>query len=124
MDDTKLYERFIGRILRLGVLLSSLLMASGLIVASLQSSVLPMPERNPTLGELLDQLVSGRLGSLTGSTATTLMFAGLVLLMFTPFLRVITTIVVFRAQRDWTFVAVASLVFLMLAGQVVYYTLL
>jgi len=120
MTDTKTYERLIGRILRVGVLLSSLLMASGLLIASLQSTALPMPERNPTLGELLGQLVSGQLGSVNGSSATTLIFAGLVLLMFTPFLRVVATIVVFRAQNDWMFVSVALVVFLLLAGQVVY----
>lgn len=109
-----------SRILRLGVTLSSLLMVSGLMVASFQSTPLPIPERNPTLGELLHQLVSGPLGSMSGSSATTLMFAGLVLLMLTPFLRVVTTLFIFRAEKDWKFVGIATLVFLMLAGQVIY----
>lgn len=109
-----------SRVLRFGVTLSSLLMAAGLLIASLQSAPLPMPERNPTLGELIRQLGSGQLLGTSGSSAITLMFAGLVLLMLTPSLRVITTLVVFRAEKDWKFVGIATLVFLLLAGQVVY----
>jgi uncharacterized membrane protein len=91
-----------------------------LLVASLQSTAVPMPDHNPTLGELLRRILSGQWTDMTASSATTIMFTGLVLLMLTPFLRVLTTLVLFWRERDWRFTALASAVLLMLAGQVVY----
>jgi uncharacterized membrane protein len=49
-----------------------------------------------------------------------LMFAGLVMLMFTPILRVITAIYGFAMERDWRFVVVSSVVFILLAGEIMY----
>jgi uncharacterized membrane protein len=40
--------------------------------------------------------------------------------MFTPILRVITAIFGFAVERDWRFVAVSSIVLLMLAGEIIY----
>ena len=51
---------------------------------------------------------------------STVMLAGLVVLMFTPFVRVLTALAGFAAERDWRFVAVAALVFLMLIGELLY----
>jgi uncharacterized membrane protein len=48
------------------------------------------------------------------------MFAGLLLLMLTPFLRVFTAIVGFAAEKDRTFVLVALVVFVMLLGELVF----
>ena len=120
MADPKQYEQFMSRILRIGVMVSSLLMASGLLVASLQTTSVTTPDRNPTLGELIRRLASGHSATADGSLATTLMFVGLLSLMLTPFLRVLTTLAIFRAEKDWRFVGIATLVFLLLAGQVVY----
>jgi uncharacterized membrane protein len=50
----------------------------------------------------------------------TLMFAGLVFLMFTPILRVITAVVGFGVERDWRFVFVSTVVLFLLAGEIVY----
>jgi uncharacterized membrane protein len=48
------------------------------------------------------------------------MFAGLVFLMFTPILRVITAVVGFGVERDWRFVFVSTVVLFLLAGEIVY----
>jgi uncharacterized membrane protein len=120
MDSEQTYQRLMGRILRIGVTASSFLMTAGLLIAALHSSPVPLPERNPSFGELLGQILSGQLTSMTGSSATTLMFAGLMLLMVTPFLRVVTTLMVFWKERDWRFTVIASVVFLLLAGQAAY----
>jgi uncharacterized membrane protein len=120
MADPKQYEQLMSRILRIGVMVSSLLMASGLLVASLQTTSVTTPDRNPTLGELIRRLASGHFATAGGSLAATLMFVGLLSLMLTPFLRVLTTLAIFRAEKDWRFVGIATLVFLLLAGQVVY----
>jgi uncharacterized membrane protein len=50
----------------------------------------------------------------------TLMFAGLVFLMFTPILRVITAVIGFGVERDWRFVFVSSIVLFLLSGEIVY----
>ncbi len=120
MDREQKYQHLMGRVLRVGVIASSLLMTAGLVIAAVQSSPVPLPERNPSLGELIRQLFSGQLTSMTGAAAPTLMFTGLVLLMFTPFLRVVTTFFVFWKERDGRFMAIATVVFLLLAAQVAY----
>jgi uncharacterized membrane protein len=48
------------------------------------------------------------------------MFAGLVMLMFTPVLRVITAVLGFAVEQDWRFVIVSSMVLLMLIGEIAY----
>ena len=120
VGDPKRYERLMSLILRFGVITSSALMASGLLIATLQTTSVAMPEHSPTLGDLVRHVVYGRPGAPGGSFAVSLMFAGLVVLMLTPFLRVATTLAIFRAEKDWKFVGIAALVFLLLAGQVIY----
>jgi uncharacterized membrane protein len=120
MDPEQTSQRVMSRILRVGVTISSVFMTAGLLIAAVHPSPVPLPERNPSLGELIRQLFSGQLTSMTGADAPTLMFTGLVLLMFTPFLRVVTTFFVFWKERDGRFMAIAIVVFLLLAAQVVY----
>jgi uncharacterized membrane protein len=52
------------------------------------------------------------------------MFTGLVLLMFTPVLRVVTAVVAFASEHDWRFVAVSATVFLLLCAEIIYSILL
>ena len=120
MDPEQTSQRVMSRILRVGVTISSVFMTAGLLIAAVHPSPVPLPERNPSLGELIRQLFSGQLTSMTGAAAPTLMFTGLVLLMFTPFLQVVTTFFVFWKERDGRFMAIAIVVFLLLAAQVVY----
>jgi uncharacterized membrane protein len=40
--------------------------------------------------------------------------------MFTPILRVITAVYGFAMERDWRFVVVSSVVFILLAGEIMY----
>lgn len=120
MTREQSYQRLMGRILRVGVALSSFLMALGLLIGALHTTPIPVPDRNPTLGELFSQILSGQLTSMTGSSAITLMFTGLVVLMLTPFIRVATTLVIFWKEHDRRFTSIALVVLLMLMGQVVY----
>jgi uncharacterized membrane protein len=107
-------ERWSSRILRTGVWISALLMSSGLVLAAFHSFRDVAPERNPSLDQLLVQMRTSFFEPLP------LMFAGLVVLMFTPILRVITAIAGFAAERDVRFVIVSSVVLLMLAGEILY----
>ncbi|HEY4613435.1 MAG TPA: DUF1634 domain-containing protein, partial [Bacteroidota bacterium] len=77
-------------------------------------------ELSPTLKQLLLGLAAGELNSASGSPAFTLLFAGLLVLMLTPFLRVLAALFAFLAEKDWRFAGVATLVFLILVGQLIY----
>ena len=107
-------ERWTSRVLRLGVWISAGLMIIGLLLAALSpTSIVPL-STNPSLAVLAARLCS------TSFDPVTLMFTGLVMLMFTPVLRVVTAVFGFAVERDWRFVIVASVVLLMLAGEIVY----
>jgi uncharacterized membrane protein len=107
-------ERWTGRVLRIGVWVSASLMIAGLLIAAIYPSTIVAFSSNPTLGNLAMRMLSGSFDPVT------LMFAGLVFLMFTPILRVITAVVGFGVERDWRFVFVSCVVLLLLAGEIVY----
>jgi uncharacterized membrane protein len=106
-------ERWTSIILRFGVWISAGLMMSGLLMAGLvPSSIVPL--NSPSFISVAGLLLSGSINP------GTLMFAGLVVLMFTPILRVATAIGGFAVERDWRFVIVSSIVLLMLASEIIY----
>jgi len=107
-------EYLTSRVLRLGVWISAALMIFGLIIAAIYpSSVIPLLT-NPSIDNLAERMFSVKFDPVT------LMFAGLLILMFTPILRVITAVFGFAVERDWRFVFVSSVVLLLLAGEIVY----
>jgi uncharacterized membrane protein len=107
-------ERWIGRTLRIGVWGSATLMVLGLALAWSSSGTLRLPSENPHPADVFHSLLSGSLDPVV------LMFAGLLCLMLTPFLRVLTAAVGFAAEKDRTFVIVALVVFAMLLGELVF----
>jgi uncharacterized membrane protein len=107
-------ERWTGRVLRIGVWISASLMIAGLLIGAFFPSTIVAFSSNPTLGSLVIRMLTGSFDPVT------LMFAGLVFLMFTPILRVITAVVGFGVERDWRFVFVSSVVLLLLVGEIVY----
>lgn len=109
-------EVWIARILQSGIILSAALMLAGLFLLAAQSGVIVLPAENPSLGNLFHSLFTTPDSS---KTASTFMYAGIVVLIFTPFLRVAATLVVFLYERDWKYVAVAAFVLFMLIGEVV-----
>ena len=88
MTETPLtrLERHLGRLLLAGVLASAACLAVGLVL------------------------------TFAGRSAGAILTTGLVLLMATPILRVIVSIVEYVRMRDWLFVAVTLFVLLVLAG--------
>lgn len=104
-------ERWISWTLRLGVWSSAALMITGLLIAWLSAGSLHLPGENPPPGEVFHRLLSGSVDP------TTLIFAGLLLLMLTPFLRVLTAAVAFAVEKDRAFVIVALIVLAMLLGE-------
>ena len=107
-------ERWTSWILRIGVWVSAGFMIAGLLIATIYPSTIVAFSSNPTLGNLARQLLSGSFDPVT------LMLAGLVFLMFTPILRVITAVFGFAMERDWRFVIVACIVLLLLTGEIMY----
>lgn len=112
-------ERWVGMTLRVGVWVSSLMMLSGLIMAFVTTTV-SLPERNPTLSELASFLTSNEILHASGRSSLALMYTGLVLLMLTPFFRVIATALAFASTKDRRYVAISILVLIMLIGQLIY----
>jgi uncharacterized membrane protein len=107
-------ERSISWALKTGVWGSATLMALGLILAWSSSGTLQLPNENPRPGDVLRGLLAGSLDPVM------LMFAGLLCLMLTPFLRVLTAVVGFAVEKDLTFALVALVVFTMLLGELVF----
>jgi len=107
-------ERWISRTLRFGVWGSAGLMIAGLAGAWISESALRIPAENPSATEVFQNLLSGSFDP------TTLMFAGLVLLMLTPFLRVLTAAAGFVVEKDRAFTFVSLFIFIMLVGELVY----
>lgn len=104
-------ERWIGLTLRLGVWGSAALMVLGLALAWFSHDVLHLPNENPRPVDVVRSLMSGSLDPVM------LMFAGILFLMLTPFLRVLTAMVGFAIEKDRTFVLVALAVFAMLLAE-------
>jgi uncharacterized membrane protein len=89
-------------------------MVAGLLMYAVRSFSMPVPQQNPSLAELIHNLLHGPLDPFT------LMYAGLVLLMLTPFLRVLTAAVGFAAEKDKRFTAVSLTVFALLICELLY----
>jgi uncharacterized membrane protein len=107
-------ERWTSRVLRIGVWVSASFMIAGLLISAIYPSTIVAFSSNPTFGNLVTRMLSGSFDPIT------LMFAGLIFLMFTPILRVITAVVGFGVERDWRFVFVSSVVLLLLVGEIIY----
>lgn len=109
-----LVERWIGGVLRFGVWGSAGLMIAGLVSAWFSGAPSDLPAENPAATEVLRNLFSG------SADPATLIFAGLILLMLTPFLRVLTAAAGFAVEKDRTFTIVSLVIFIMLVGELVY----
>jgi uncharacterized membrane protein len=107
-------ERWISASLRMGVWGSAGLMLLGLVLAWFSSGTLRLPTENPRPADVLHSLLAGSLDPVV------LMFAGILFLMLTPFLRVLTAVVGFLSEKDWTFALVALVVFSMLIAELVH----
>ena len=107
-------ERWVGRTLRAGVWGSGGLIVIGLFLAWLSGNQLRLPAENPKPGEVFRDLLAGTLDPVT------LIFAGLLLLMLTPFLRVLMAAIGFAVEKDRPFVIVALVVFAMLLGELIF----
>jgi uncharacterized membrane protein len=91
-DEVDVLERQLGRLLRAGVVLSSLALGVGLVVA----------------------LVFG-----AGTAATNLLTLGVLLLIGTPVARVVVSSIAYARRRDWTFTLLTLIVLSELIASIV-----
>jgi len=85
-------ERWVGRVLRFGVMASSACLAVGLVLV----------------------LINGQ-----GGVAGVLLQAGIIILLATPVARVVVSIVQYASARDWTFFTLTMIVLVELMASAV-----
>ena len=90
----------VGWVLRIGLALAVLLLASGMLVL---------------LATGADGAPAARLWHLDGGLGPVLTTLGVMILAFTPAVRIIALVVVWWHERDWRFVGIALLVVATLA---------
>lgn len=104
----------ISWILRIGVSLSVVFEASGLLLNYLEtgSSTLVLTDAwRIRGGDFFDFAYSAGGSLFTGLNAFALVSTGIVILMLTPYLRVLAAVVYYAVERDWKYVAITSTVF-------------
>ncbi|MGD9722520.1 MAG: DUF1634 domain-containing protein [Pirellulales bacterium] len=110
-DDANFTERltrWVHRTLLAGVVVSAVLLACGLVI--LLGKELPAVEPTVDLRQLAQRLSAG--------DGRALLDAGLLVLMFTPVLRVLVLAVGWLARRDWRMAAAALTVLALLSVSV------
>ncbi len=106
------HDLWIARTLKIGMWLSAGVLLGGLISASLVPLSEP-PETLLAISEFLSASMQGRL-----PLSELLLYAGIMMLIFTPVLRVGAAVVSFMAERDWKFVGVSVAVLAVLLIEV------
>lgn len=107
-------DRWLSRTLRVGVWTSTLLIAVGLFLALVRPESAQWEAQTSTSPGSLTNMLSSQRGQ-----SSAILFAGLLVLMLTPFVRVVATMAAFASEKDWKFVAVALTVFLLLITELV-----
>lgn len=107
----------ISWILRIGVFLSVVFEAAGLLLNYFEtgSSALALTDSwRIAGGNFFDFAYSVGGSLLEGFRAFTLVSTGIVILMLTPYLRVLAAVVYYAVERDWKYVAITSTVFILI----------
>ncbi len=111
-------ERIVGNLLRIGVTVAALVVLSGGIVYLMQSAG-DLPHLAVFQGEPADlRSVAGIVRDAIRLRPAALIQFGLLLLIATPVVRVAFSILAFALQRDYTYVIVTLIVFLVLMSSI------
>jgi uncharacterized membrane protein len=113
-------EQRIELFLRIGIYTAATLMAVGLVIAAFQRIPDIFGMKNLTLNEFIVGLNTNFQNVNIGTAIPVLAYAGITVLILTPFLRVIVALTGFTAERDWKFAGVALFILLLLVGEVLY----
>lgn len=108
----------ISWILRVGVALSVVLEAAGVVLnyaRTGESTLYPLDAMwRVSGGNFFDFTYSAARSLVTGVTPIALVSLGVVALMFTPYVRVAAAVVYYGVEKDWKYVAITSFVFLLI----------
>ncbi len=107
-------EHKAGRVLMAGIWTSGVLMALGLVLALVRGMGPGDVPAGPTIGTIVRFAVAEPLHPLS------FLYGGILVLMFTPVLRVIAALIGFAEERDRRFVLVSGTVLLLLLCEVAY----
>ncbi|HUI93538.1 MAG TPA: DUF1634 domain-containing protein [Chitinivibrionales bacterium] len=118
--DGRRFEKFIGTLLRIGVMLSGAVAVLGGAVLFLGHSVaLPRLERFAGEPHGLTS-IPGILGSAFSLDGRGLIQFGLLVLIAVPLFRVAFSVVAFTLRRDWLYCAVTAAVLALLVGSLLW----
>lgn len=101
-EETGNLEHVIHQLLVWGVALSSVLILLGLLVALMSNQ--PVPTSVPPLQQVLPEALALQPGGILA--------LGLLILIATPILRVVSSIFAFLYERDWRYALITFIVFL------------
>lgn len=108
-------EFWISSTLKIGVLLSLLLIVIGVSISILFSTLQThFSQINPSLVELFTELKNGKLNYIY------IIFWGILLLILTPIFRVIFLSFIFIIKKEWKYVFISLAVLIMLLIEIIY----
>jgi uncharacterized membrane protein len=111
-------ERWSAKTLQIGIWISGILITLGLLLSFITGDSGWQSVGQPARGSEGNQLL-GQQG-----IPELLLYLGIILLMLTPFLRVLASLAGFAAEKDKTYVGVSTFVFLILLAELCYALLL
>ena len=112
--DTHHFEEELGRLLRLGVIISGVVVLCGGVLYLIANGT-SMPDYRMFKGERADLVSIHRVVlECLGGHPRALIQTGIVLLIATPFVRVLFSLAAFLKHKDWTYSAFTLIVFAIL----------
>ncbi|MFH0992012.1 MAG: DUF1634 domain-containing protein [bacterium] len=113
-QNIKVVERWSARTLQVGIWTSAILIALGLVLSFVPGDA--------SQGSAQQQMVYDGLSSIkqNAGSPVVLLYLGLILLMLTPVLRVVTSLVGFASEKDKTYVGVSAFVLVVLLAELCY----
>lgn len=106
-------QHWVGLTLRIGIAVSGSVLALGVILAM----VIPRDMSSPMI--LNPRAYLGQPWTALLVQPSFLCFLGILLLMMTPLVRVIMTLVLFIRERDWRYVIISSIVLVIVLSSIV-----
>lgn len=107
------FEHWLSNVLRIGIWLSVLCMATGFIELFLFPSTMDNFQYH-TLTQLITLILQSPF------SPASLLLTGITILCCTPVLRVATACIAFAMEQDWRFVTISLIVLMLLISEILY----
>ena len=112
------FEKSIGRLLRIGVLLSAATVLTGGILFLIRHGAAPAEDHRFLAGNSGTLSVGAILGGARAGESRDLIRIGLMALIATPIARVALSLWLFRRERDWLYVGITGFVLCVIGASV------